>query len=76
MCQALMEIMEPKINQIVNERTQKILEERNQSILRIVARLRKLGTKDVEIKVILMEDYRLSEEDAENYMKNVPKHKS
>lgn len=71
-----MEIMEPKISQIVNERTQKrveeekqkLLEEQNQSILRIVARLRKLGTEDVEIKEILMEDYRLSSEKANAYV--------
>ncbi len=84
MCQALWEIMEPEISQIVDERTQKrveeekqklleeqkqkLLEEQNQSILRIVARLRKLGTEDVEIKEILMEDYRLSSEKANAYI--------
>ena len=104
MCQALMEIMEPEINQIINEQTQKILdekkqmqklleeqeqklleeqkqkqqhlEEREQSILQMVVTLREFGAANSKIKECLINNYKLSEEEAEGYIESVPKHKS
>lgn len=92
MCQALMEIMEPKISQIVNERTQKrveeekqklleeqkqklleeqkqkLLEERKQSILQMVLTLREYGINNAKIKESLINSYKLSSEEAEEYL--------
>ena len=92
MCQALMEIMEPKISQIVNERTQKrveeekqklleeqkqklleeqkqkLLEERKQSILQMVLTLREYGINNAKIKESLINNYKLSSEEAEEYL--------
>lgn len=59
--ETLMEIMEPKINEIR-------MEERRESIQATVKILRKLKLGDSEIKPMIMEQYGLHEQEAEEYL--------
>ncbi|MCM1257228.1 MAG: hypothetical protein NC307_05190 [Roseburia sp.] len=69
MCKALMEIMEPQIQIIKQEVRKEGLEEgRKEGILGTVKVLRNLGQSSVEIRLILMEIYGLSEVEAEGYL--------
>lgn len=65
MCQALLEIMEPEIRLIKEERWK---EGRKEGILGTVKVLRNLGKSSSEIKPILMETYDLSEQEADDYL--------
>ncbi len=59
MFEALMEIMEPKIDEI-----------RKEGIQGTVDVLRKLKHKDTEIKSAIMEQYQLTEEEASGYLRS------
>ncbi len=61
MCQALLEIMEPEINKIVEAKIQK-------SILNAVKSFRDLGADDEKIKEILMKNYELTSKEAAMYL--------
>lgn len=61
MFETLMEIMEPKINEIR-------MEERREGIQATVKILRKLKLGDSEIKPMIMEQYGLHEQEAEEYL--------
>ena len=69
MCQALMEIMKPEIEEVVNTA---VLQERRETTERAikaaVKSLRRFNTSDLDIKMTLMEDYNLSEEEALSYL--------
>ena len=93
MCQALMEIMKPEIEEAVNkavdtavnaavlqerketterierETEKKIKETTERAIKTAVKSLRRFNTSDLDIKMTLMEDYDLSEEEALFYLK-------
>ena len=93
MCQALMEIMKPEIEEVVNtavlherketterveketterverEAEKKIKETTERAIKTAVKSLRRFNTSDLDIKMTLMEDYNLSEEEAVSYLK-------
>ncbi len=77
MCQALMEIMKPEIEEVVNtailqersEAERKIRETTEHAIKVAVKSLRRFNTSDLNIKMTLMEDYNLSEEEALSYLK-------
>lgn len=84
MCQALMEIMEPEIRLIEEERWKAGEEEgrrigqeegrkegRKEGILGTVKVLRNLGQGNAEIKSILMETYSLTEKEAQDYLHNI-----
>lgn len=68
MCQALMEIMEPQLllrdEEKINEGLQKGLQK---GIQGTIDALRKFGHGDLEIKETIIEEYGLSEEEAERY---------
>ena len=82
MCQALMEIMKPEIEEVVNTA---VLQERRETTERVerettervteraikvaVEMLRSLNLGDVEIKEALKKNYKLSEEEALSYLK-------
>jgi len=61
MCQALLEIMEPEINKIVEAKIQK-------SILNAVKSFRDLGADDEKIREILMKNYELTSKEAAMYL--------
>lgn len=61
--ETLMEIMEPKIDEIRKE-------ERKEGIQSTVNILRKLKLKDVQIKSEIMEQYKLTEEEASGYLRS------
>lgn len=61
MFETLMEIMEPKINEIR-------MKERKDGIQTTVKILRKLNHKESEIKSIIMEQYRLNAQEAKEYL--------
>ena len=65
MCQALLEIMEPEINEIVESKIQKKIQE---SILSAVKGFRDLGADDEKIKEILMSNYELTPKEAAMYL--------
>ncbi len=65
MCQALMEIMKPEIEEI---RLQERRETTERAIRVAVKSLRRFNTSDLDIKMTLMEDYNLSEEEALSYL--------
>ncbi len=78
MCQALMEIMKPEIDEAVNKAVDTavnaaVLKERRETTERAikaaVKSLRRFNTSDLNIKMTLMEDYNLSEEEALSYLK-------
>ncbi len=81
MCQALMEIMKPEIDEIrlqerkettervEREAEKKIRETTEHAIKAAVKSLRRFNTSDLDIKMTLMEDYNLSEEEALSYLK-------
>lgn len=69
MCQALLEIMEPEINEIVESKVQKKIQEKVQeSILNAVKGFRDLGANDEKIKEILMSNYELTAKEAAMYL--------
>ncbi len=61
MCKALLEIMEPEINKIVESKVQK-------SILNAVRSFRDLGADDKRIQEILVKNYELTPEEAIQYL--------
>ena len=65
MCKALLEIMEPEINKIVESEVQK---EVQKSILNAVRSFRDLGASDERIQDILMKNYELSVDEAAAYL--------
>ena len=65
MCKALLEIMEPEINKIVESEVQK---EVQKSILNAVRSFRDLGASDERIQDILMKNYELSVDEATAYL--------
>ena len=81
MCQALMEIMKPEIEEVVDtavrettervkrEAEKKLKETTERAIKVTVKSLRRFNTSDSNIKMTLMEDYNLSEEEALSYLK-------
>ena len=85
MCQALMEIMKPEIEEVVNtavlherreterkirETTERVEKETTERAIRAAVKsLRRFNTSDLDIKMTLMEDYNLSEEEALSYLK-------
>ena len=74
MCQALMEIMKPEIDEIRlqerRETTERVERETiERAIKAAVKSLRRFNTSDLDIKMTLMEDYNLSEEEALSYLK-------
>ncbi len=66
MCQALMEIMKPEIEEVVDIAVRETTE---RAIKAAVKSLRRFNTSDLDIKMTLMEDYNLSEEEALSYLK-------
>ena len=81
MCQALMEIMKPEIDEAVNKAVDTavnaaVLQERKETTERVTERairaavksLRRFNTSNLDIKMTLMEDYNLSEEEALSYL--------
>ena len=74
MCQALMEIMKPEIEEVVNEAVNTaVLQERKETTERAikvaVEMLRGLNLGNTEIKEALQKNYNLSEEEALSYLK-------
>ncbi|HBA51091.1 MAG TPA: hypothetical protein DCZ91_25480 [Lachnospiraceae bacterium] len=61
MCKALLEIMEPEINKIVESKVQK-------SIINAVRSFRDLGADDKRIQEILVKNYELTPEEAIQYL--------
>ncbi len=61
MCKALLQIMEPEINKIVESKVQK-------SILNAVRSFRDLGADDKRIQEILVKNYELTPEEAIQYL--------
>ena len=71
MCQALLEIMEPEINEIVESKIQEeVQKEIQKSILIAVKGFRDLGADNGKIKGILMSNYELTPKEAEQYLKD------
>lgn len=66
MCQALLEIMGPEIDKIVEMRLD---EKRREDILRAIIGYRDLGADAEKIKEILMRDYGLTCKETESYLK-------
>lgn len=64
MCQALLEIMEPEINQIKQEVTQQV---RQEGISITVKTLRDLGQPDGSIREIIIKNFELSPADADKF---------
>ena len=74
MCQALMEIMKPEIEEVVDtavrETTERVERETTEHAIKVAVKsLRRFNTSDLNIKMTLMEDYNLSEEEALSYLK-------
>ena len=69
MCQALMEIMKPEIDEIVN---MAVLQERRKTTERTikatVKNLRRFNASNADIKTALVEDFGLSEQEALSYL--------
>lgn len=65
MCQALLEIMEPEINEIVGAGTK---DEARKLILRFIKSFRDLGIDDEQIKKMLVKKYELTSEEAAAYL--------
>ncbi|MDE6905298.1 MAG: hypothetical protein K2P76_10250, partial [Lachnospiraceae bacterium] len=72
MYEVLMEIMEPKIklreDKIQKEAQRKIQEVRKEDIQRTINALRDFGHKNSEIKSSIIKEYKLSENEAEEYL--------
>ena len=69
MYEALMEIMEPKIRLRKDMLRREIQEEaQKDSILRTINTLRDFGHKNPEIKSAIIKTYKLSENEAEEYL--------
>ena len=77
MCKALLEIMEPEINKIVELEVQKKLQtevdkevkkESKKSILNAVKSFRDLGISDAQMKEMLVRNYELTPEEAIMYL--------
>lgn len=69
MCQALLEIMEPEINEIVESKVHEVIhQEVQKSILIAVKGFRDLGADDEKIKEILMSNYELTAKEAALYL--------
>ena len=69
MCQALLEIMEPEINQIKQETWQEARQEARQEDIAItVNTLRDLGHPDSIIREIIIKNFELSPADADEIM--------
>ncbi len=66
MCQALMEIMKPEIEEVVDTAVRETTE---RAIRVAVAMLRSLNLGNAEIKEALQKNYKLSEEEALSYLK-------
>ena len=82
MCQALMEIMKPEIEEAVNKAVDTavnaaVLQERKETTERVTERaikvavemLHSLNLGNVEIKEALQKNYNLSDEEARSYLK-------
>nr|WP_300916565.1 hypothetical protein [uncultured Acetatifactor sp.] len=65
MCKALLEIMEPEINKIVESEVQK---EVQKSILNAIKSFRDLGISDKQMKELLVKNYELTPEEAVMYL--------
>lgn len=61
MCQALLEIMEPEINEIVETKVQK-------AIINAVKGFRDLGADDEKITEVLVKNYDLTPKEAAKYL--------
>ncbi len=70
MCNALMEIMEPKIKEIMEPKMEEMRKEglREGRIQGIIEALRDLEHSDSEIKSILIKQYSLTEDEINNYL--------
>ena len=69
MCKALLEIMEPEINKIVESEVEKNrADDARNSIIRAVKSFRDLGVDDERIKGLLVKNYELSPNDAAAYL--------
>lgn len=69
MCKALLEIMEPEINKIVESEVEKNrADDARNSIIRAVKSFRDLGVDDERIKGLLVKNYELSPNDASAYL--------
>ena len=65
MCQALLEIMQPEINEIVESTVQKKIQD---AISNAVKGFRDLGADDEKIKELLMKNYDLTPKEAAMYL--------
>lgn len=65
MCKALLELMEPEINKIVEMEVQK---ESQKSIVNAVRSFRDLGADNKRIQEILVKNYELTPEEAAAYL--------
>ena len=81
MCQALMELLEPQIQKREKALEQALLkkgmkegikEGMKKGIQGTVAALRDFGHADAEIKTAIMNNYSLTQEEAERYLKALP----
>ncbi len=79
MFETLMEIMEPKINEIRKSEREEYLqkglqegrkEERKKGIQNAINMLKKLNQKDAEIKLLIMEQYGITEDEADEYLQS------
>ena len=69
MCKALLEIMEPEINKIVESEVERNrADDARNSIIRAVKSFRDLGVDDERIKGLLVKNYELSPNDASAYL--------
>lgn len=69
MCKALLELMEPEINKIVEMEVQKEREKESQkSIVNAVRSFRDLGADNKRIQEILVKNYELTPEEAAAYL--------
>lgn len=69
MCKALLELMEPEINKIVELELQKEREKESQkSIVNAVRSFRDLGADNKRIQEILVKNYELTPEEAAVYL--------
>lgn len=69
MFETLMEIMEPKINEIrKGDREEGRKEGRKEGIQGAIEMLRNLQYKDTEIKSVVMAQYKITEEEATEYL--------
>lgn len=73
MCQALMELLEPQIQKREKALEQALLKKGiKKGIQGAVAALRDFGHADAEIKTAIMNNYKLTPEEAESYLKALP----